>query len=67
LACKSLYDRVSQPEPSAPVGDPGAVLWRPQAEAFTKKLCCGYCKTLLMSRGPQALGVFGRGPQTMQC
>jgi len=25
LACKSLYDRVSQPEPSAPIGDHGAV------------------------------------------
>jgi len=23
-----------------------------------------YCKTLLMSRGPQVLGVFVRGPQT---
>jgi len=36
LACKSLYDRVSQPELSAPVGDYGAVPRGPRAEAFTK-------------------------------
>jgi len=36
LACKSLYDRVSQPEPSANVGDHGTVPRGSRAEAFTK-------------------------------
>jgi len=55
--------RVSQPRPSTPLGGHGAVLRGPRVEAFTLP---PYCKTLLMSSGPQVLTVFGRGPQTMK-
>jgi len=46
--------------PRLRLGATGRFSW-----GFTKALSW-YCKTLLMSRGPQVLRVFGRGPQTMK-
>jgi len=44
LACKSLYDRFSQPEPSTPLGDHGAITRGPRAEVLAKWLCSDIAK-----------------------
>ena len=56
-----VHARVSQPEPSTPLGDQGTT-----SRGLYETALPWYCKTLLMSRGPQVLTVLGRGPQTMK-